>query len=137
MIALTKSRHAVILGGLSQKDSADQRVADPLVLGVKTGDMGSLGMRLTDRTKLALRRLMFCAVNKGRTVRKAEIAEACNASRNHLAQVIHKLSQAEYGGRQRFMPFKCELRAERRVVRRAGGVLHSARHVELCRFGSH
>ncbi|MGO4908679.1 Rrf2 family transcriptional regulator [Pseudorhodobacter sp. W20_MBD10_FR17] len=51
-------------------------------------------MRLTVRTNLAMRTLMFCAVNKGRVVRKHEIAEVCNASENHLAQVIHKLAQA-------------------------------------------
>jgi Rrf2 family nitric oxide-sensitive transcriptional repressor len=51
-------------------------------------------MRLTVRTSLAMRTLMFCAVNKGRVVRKHEIAEVCNASENHLAQVIHKLAQA-------------------------------------------
>lgn len=50
-------------------------------------------MRLTTRTNLAMRTLMFCAVNQGRTVRKHEIAEACNASENHLAQVIHLLAQ--------------------------------------------
>ena len=36
---------------------------------------------------------MFCAVNQGRTVRRHEIAEACNASENHLAQVIHLMAQ--------------------------------------------
>lgn len=50
-------------------------------------------MRLTTRTNLAMRTLMFCAVNPGRTVRKTEVAEACNASENHLAQVIHLLAQ--------------------------------------------
>jgi len=40
-----------------------------------------------------MRTLMYCAVNQGRTVRKHEIAEACNASENHLAQVIHLLGQ--------------------------------------------
>ncbi|MEH7826993.1 RrF2 family transcriptional regulator [Gemmobacter denitrificans] len=50
-------------------------------------------MRLTTRTNLAMRTLMFCAVNPGRVVRKAEIASACNASENHLAQVIHLLAQ--------------------------------------------
>lgn len=50
-------------------------------------------MRLTIRTNLALRALMVCAVNEGRTVRKHEIAEACNASENHLAQVINTLAQ--------------------------------------------
>ena len=50
-------------------------------------------MRLTTRTNLAMRTLMFCAVNRGRTVRRHEIAEACNASENHLAQVIHLMAQ--------------------------------------------
>ena len=50
-------------------------------------------MRLTTRTNLAMRTLMFCAVNKDRTVRRHEIAEACNASENHLAQVIHLMAQ--------------------------------------------
>lgn len=48
-------------------------------------------MRLTTRTNLASRVLMFCGVNAGRTVRSAEIAAICNASENHLAQVIHQL----------------------------------------------
>ena len=48
-------------------------------------------MRLTTRTNLAARVLMFCAVNAGRTVRSGDIAQACNASANHLAQVIHNL----------------------------------------------
>jgi Rrf2 family nitric oxide-sensitive transcriptional repressor len=48
-------------------------------------------MRLTTRTNLAMRALMFCAVNAGRTVRKSDIATACNVSENHLAQVIHLL----------------------------------------------
>ncbi len=50
-------------------------------------------MRLTTRTNLAMRTLMFCAVNDGRTVRKQEVAAACNGSENHLAQVIHLLAQ--------------------------------------------
>ena len=53
-------------------------------------------MRLTMRTNLAMRTLMFCAVNADRVVRKQEVAEACNASENHLAQVIHKLSQTGF-----------------------------------------
>ncbi len=53
-------------------------------------------MRLTIRTNLALRTLMMCAVNEGRTVRKHEIAEACNASENHLAQVINTLGQLDF-----------------------------------------
>ena len=50
-------------------------------------------MRLTTRTNLAMRVLMFCAVNPGRIVRKHEIAEACNASENHLAQIVNTLGQ--------------------------------------------
>lgn len=45
-------------------------------------------MRLTTRTNLATRVLMFCAVNEGRIVRTAEIAQCCNASVNHLLQVV-------------------------------------------------
>lgn len=48
-------------------------------------------MRLTTRTNLAMRTLMFCAVNTGRTVRTAEIAKKCNASENHLGQVINMM----------------------------------------------
>ena len=48
-------------------------------------------MRLT--TNLAARVLMFCAVNDGRIVRTAEIAERCNASLNHLLQVVHLLQE--------------------------------------------
>lgn len=50
-------------------------------------------MRLTTRTNLAMRTLMFCAVNGRRNVRKSEIAAYCNASENHLAQVIRLLGQ--------------------------------------------
>jgi Rrf2 family nitric oxide-sensitive transcriptional repressor len=53
-------------------------------------------MRLTMRTNLAMRVLMYCAVNEGRTVRKQDIAAACNASENHLAQVIHRLGLRGY-----------------------------------------
>lgn len=50
-------------------------------------------MRLTTRTSLAVRTLMFCAINSGQNVRKREIALACNASENHLAQVINTLAR--------------------------------------------
>ncbi|MFZ5751518.1 MAG: RrF2 family transcriptional regulator [Pseudomonadota bacterium] len=50
-------------------------------------------MRLTTRTNLAMRALMFCAVNDDRIVRKHEIAVGCNASENHLAQVVNTLAQ--------------------------------------------
>lgn len=53
-------------------------------------------MRLTIRTNLASRVLMFCAANAGRTVRSTDIAKACNASGNHLAQVIHQLRQSGF-----------------------------------------
>jgi Rrf2 family nitric oxide-sensitive transcriptional repressor len=48
-------------------------------------------LRITKRTNLAIRVLMFCGVNQGRLVTKAEIAERCNTSENHLAQVINQL----------------------------------------------
>lgn len=53
-------------------------------------------MRLTTRTNLAIRTLMFCAVNAHLTVRKSDIAAACNASENHLAQVIRTLGQHDF-----------------------------------------
>lgn len=48
-------------------------------------------MRLTIRTSLAMRALMYCAANPGQIVRKHDIAQACNVSENHLAQVVHAL----------------------------------------------
>lgn len=39
---------------------------------------------------------MFCAINPGRTVRRHEVAEACGASENHLAQVIHQMARKGY-----------------------------------------
>lgn len=53
-------------------------------------------MRLTTRTNLAMRVLMYCAVNDGQIVRRHDIAEACNASENHLAQVVNALGQLGY-----------------------------------------
>ena len=58
-------------------------------------------MRVTKRTNIAMRVLMFCAANTGRLVTKAEIARACNASENHLAQVINQLAQLGYLHTQR------------------------------------
>lgn len=58
-------------------------------------------MRLTIRTNLAMRTLMFCAVNDGLTVRKHDIAAACNASENHLAQVVNTLAQEGFIETQR------------------------------------
>lgn len=53
-------------------------------------------MRVTKRTNIAMRVLMYCAANDGRLVTKADIAARCNASENHLAQVIHQLAQLDY-----------------------------------------
>ncbi len=53
-------------------------------------------MRLTVRTNLALRTLMVCATNPDRIVRRAEAAQAVNASENHLAQVINQLGQTGF-----------------------------------------
>lgn len=53
-------------------------------------------MRLTTRTNLALRTLMVCAVNTDRIVRKTDVAQAINASENHLAQVVNQLGQAGF-----------------------------------------
>ncbi|WP_323780854.1 Rrf2 family transcriptional regulator [Thalassovita sp.] len=48
-------------------------------------------MRLTTRTNLAARVLMFCATNPDRTVRTSDIAEQCNSSSNHVAHVVQQL----------------------------------------------
>jgi Rrf2 family transcriptional regulator, nitric oxide-sensitive transcriptional repressor len=58
-------------------------------------------MRITKRTNIAIRLLMYCAANKERLVTKAAIAECCNISENHLAQVINQLSQLGYLSTQR------------------------------------
>ena len=58
-------------------------------------------MRITKRTNIAVRLLMFCAANQSRLVTKSEIAEVCNISENHLAQVINQLSQLGYLHTQR------------------------------------
>ncbi|MCB1310945.1 MAG: Rrf2 family transcriptional regulator [Sedimentitalea sp.] len=58
-------------------------------------------MRITKRTNIAVRLLMYCAVNSDRLVTKSEIAEACNVSENHLAQVINQLGQLKYLNTQR------------------------------------
>lgn len=53
-------------------------------------------MRLTTRTNLAIRALMYCAVHDDRITRSAEIAKACNSSANHLAQVVNTLHAHGY-----------------------------------------
>ncbi len=50
-------------------------------------------MRITKRTNIAIRVLMFCAANRERLVTKAEIVRVCKSSENHLAQVINQLGQ--------------------------------------------
>ena len=58
-------------------------------------------MRITKRTNIAVRLLMYCAAHPERLVTKSEIAEVCNISENHLAQVINQLSQLNYLSTQR------------------------------------
>mgnify|MGYP002700712156 CR=1 FL=1 len=58
-------------------------------------------MRITKRTNIAVRLLMFCAANTDRLVTKAEIAKCCNVSENHLAQVINQLGQLGFLHTQR------------------------------------
>ena len=58
-------------------------------------------MRITKRTNIAVRLLMFCGANAGRLVTKSEIAERCNTSESHLAQVINRLAQLGYLHTQR------------------------------------
>ncbi len=48
-------------------------------------------MRLTIRTNLAARVLMYCAVNASELVRTCDIARDCNASLNHVARVVQQL----------------------------------------------
>lgn len=58
-------------------------------------------MRITKRTNIAVRLLMYCAANPQRLVTKAEIAKCCNVSENHLAQVINQLGQLGFLNTQR------------------------------------
>ncbi len=58
-------------------------------------------MRVTKRTNIAMRVLMFCAANNDRLVTKSEIARVCNASENHLAQIINQLAQLGFLHTQR------------------------------------
>ena len=53
-------------------------------------------MRLTTRTNLASRILMACAVNDGSTLRTSEIAKKCNASPNHLLQIVNLLQNTGF-----------------------------------------
>lgn len=58
-------------------------------------------MRMTKRSNIAMRVLMYCGVNKHMLVTKSEIAGACNTSENHLAQVINRLAQLGFLHTQR------------------------------------
>lgn len=58
-------------------------------------------MRITKRSNIAMRVLMYCAANTGGLVTKAEIAERCNTSESHLAQVINQLAKLDYLHTQR------------------------------------
>lgn len=58
-------------------------------------------MRITKRTNIAIRLLMYCAANPDRLVTKSEIASCCNVSENHLAQVINQLGRLEFLATQR------------------------------------
>lgn len=58
-------------------------------------------MRITKRTNIAIRLLMYCAANPDRLVTKSEIASCCNISENHLAQVINQLGKVGFLTTQR------------------------------------
>ena len=58
-------------------------------------------MRLTIRANLAMRILMQCAVNTPEVIRASDVAQACNASLNHVAQVVSQLALAGYLTTQR------------------------------------
>ena len=53
-------------------------------------------MRLTMRTNLAMRVLMYCAVHPDELVRSGDVASACNASVHHVAQVVNQLATMGY-----------------------------------------
>ncbi len=74
-------------------------------------------MRITKRTNIAIRLLMYCAANPERLVTKSEIAECCNISANHLAQVINQLSQLEFLTTQRGRNGGIRLRREAKDIR--------------------
>lgn len=52
-------------------------------------------MRITKRTNIAIRLLMYCTAHRDRLVTKSEVAAACNISENHLAHVINQLGQLD------------------------------------------
>ncbi|WP_272008263.1 RrF2 family transcriptional regulator [Roseovarius sp. ZX-A-9] len=58
-------------------------------------------MRITKRSNIAMRVLMYCAVQPGRLATKAEVAARCKTSESHLAQIINQLAQLGYLETQR------------------------------------
>lgn len=50
-------------------------------------------MRLTDYTDYTLRVLMFCALNPGRSVTIAELADSHAVSKNHLMKIVNDLAR--------------------------------------------
>lgn len=53
-------------------------------------------MRIKKRTNLAMRVLMYCAVNPESVINKTQIARRCNASDNHLGHVVNWLGRFGY-----------------------------------------
>lgn len=62
---------------------------------------GAKPMRITKRTNIAARVLMYCATHTDRLVTKAEIADSCDTSQNHMAQVVNQLARLGYLKTQR------------------------------------
>lgn len=58
-------------------------------------------MRLTIRANLAMRILMQAAVNAPGVIRASDVGRACNASVNHVSQVVSQLALAGYLHTQR------------------------------------
>ena len=67
----------------------------------KIKQSGAKTMRITKRTNIAIRVLMYCAINTDRLVTKSEIAKQCNTSESHLAQVINQLARLGFLNTQR------------------------------------
>ncbi len=58
-------------------------------------------MRITKRTNIAVRLMLYCASQPDRRVTKSEVARKCNISENHLAHVVNALGQMGYIDTQR------------------------------------
>lgn len=58
-------------------------------------------MRVTKRTDIALRVLMYCAIKRGERITKSSIAQVCNVSEHHLGQIVNQLAQLGYLRTQR------------------------------------